>query len=148
MLDCHWLKLIISLIILIFNKSELNAPLAVHCTEVLVNTVSLRKLHQARQTWIRISSSWNESFANFAKPANAFLISLQARILATARKVAALHLLKKEKLQELLLLLHLVSLWLHYTSNAHWPSSQAHICQPFLIPFIVLVNKSACQTFW
>ena len=76
-LDSHWLKLVISLIVLIFNESNRSSPFAAPLCW------SLGK--------VRISSSWNKLFANFAKPENNFLIFLQAGILATAGKVAALY---------------------------------------------------------
>ena len=38
-LNCHWLKLLISLIVLIINESERSVPFAAHCAEVSVNTV-------------------------------------------------------------------------------------------------------------
>ena len=39
MLDCDWLKLVFSLIVLIFNESEQSTTFATHCAAVSENTV-------------------------------------------------------------------------------------------------------------
>ena len=100
-LVCHWLKLVIRIIVLIFNKSEQSTPFAALCAaqslgthcEVLVN-------NQAGPTWIRISSSQNKLLANFAKPENAFLIFFWAGNPTTAGEVAALHYSKGTRAQK------------------------------------------------
>ena len=63
-----------------FNESEQSKPFAAHCAEDLVNAVKSRQTSQSKTNPDKKS----------VKPENAFLIFLQARILATAGKVAAL----------------------------------------------------------
>ena len=93
-LDCHWLKLVITLIIvLIFNELEQSVPFAIHCAEVSVNTecevsANFTMRHQQEQGFVKPE----KNVCQFCQAQIVFLIFLQTGIPATAGKVAAPHL--------------------------------------------------------
>ena len=91
MLACRWFKLVISLIVLIFNASERSTHFAAHCAEVSINTVKSWQTSPGQTNPDKNFVKPEQTICQFCQAGKSFLKKIfKAGIPATAGKIAAL----------------------------------------------------------